>query len=200
MAERSARQVQRGEDSAPRRRGAAFKKLKGRLDPVEIAMLRRANTNVEDRTPALLVYSQEHPLQDVKDLLIRQGLDTVRVHNCGQAVRLLCSNTPPVLVFTAVDLPDGSWEDILESATAARCPVPVIVVANQDDVRFSLRVWENGAAGWVAPPFSEHELARVVRQAMLSGFLASSTAGISTEGFYLNAENHMGARGLPTQA
>lgn len=163
-------------------------------------MARQRTSDVEDRTPALLVYSQEHPLSEVRNLLIRQGVDTSRVRDCAQAARALCSQTPPVLVFTATDLPDGTWEDVLEAASTACFPVPVIVVSNQDDLRLSVRVWEVGAAGYVAPPFEDQEVARVLRGAMLSGFLASPASFISTESFVPNAENHLGSGVLATQA
>ncbi len=163
-------------------------------------MVRQSMSGVEERASALLVYSQEHPLREVRNLLFRQGVDSCRVRDCAQAARALCSNTPPVFVVTATDLPDGTWEDVVESASTACCAVPVVVVSNQDDARLSLRVWESGAAGYVAPPFDDQELARVVRAAMLSAFLASPTSCVSTEGFFSNAENHMGSGVLATQA
>lgn len=139
-------------------------------------------------------------MQEVRNLLILQGVDTVRVRDCGQAAGALCSQTPPVLVFTATDLPDGTWEDVLEAASTTCRSVPVIVVSNQDDVRLSLRVWESGAAGYVAPPFSDQEMAGVVRRAMLSGFFASPASCVSTEGFSSNAENQLGSGSLAGQA
>jgi FixJ family two-component response regulator len=159
-------------------------------------MTRQTEASVEDRAPALLVYSQEHPLHEVRNLLLRQGVETSRVRDCAQAAHILCSDTPPVLVFAATDLPDGTWEDIVDSAGTACHPAPVIVVSHQADVRVSNRVWESGAAGFLAPPFSDQELARVVRSAMLSGFLASPLGCDSTEGLFSNAENHVGS-GVP---
>jgi len=163
-------------------------------------MARQRTRDVEDRTPALIVYSQEHPMHEVRNLLIRQGVDTLRVRDCGQAASALCFQTPPVLVFTATDLPDGTWEDVLGAASTACRPVPVVVVSNQDDVRLSLRVWEAGAAGYVAPPFSDQEMARVVRSAMLSGFFGSPASYVSTESSSSNAENQLGSRILASQA
>jgi len=163
-------------------------------------MIRQRETSVEERSPALLVYSQEHPLNEVRNLLIRQGVDTSRVRDCAQAAHILCSQTPPVLVFAAMDLPDGTWEDIVDCASTACRPVPVVVVSHQQDIRVSNRVWESGAAGFLAPPFSDQELARVVRSAMLSGFLTSTVGSVSTEGLSPNAENHVGSGVLASQA
>jgi len=163
-------------------------------------MTRQREASVEDRSPALLVYSQEHPLHEVRNLLIRQGVETTRVRDCAQAAHVLCSPTPPVLVFAATDLPDGTWEDIVDCANTACRPVPVIVISHQADVRVSNRVWESGAAGFLAPPFSDQELARVVRSAMVSEFLASSVNCVSTEGLFPNAKNHVGSGVLASQA
>ena len=154
---------------------------------------------MEDRAPALLVYSHEHSLDALNDLLTRQGVETSRVRDCAQAALSLCSQTPPILVFTAADLPDGSWEDILEAAQRANSVVPVIVVSKQEDVSLSLKAWESGCADCVAPPFTDRELARVVRLAMLSGFLATwpwAPAGCSRESLFSNAENHLGSGAL----
>jgi len=162
-------------------------------------MIRQRESSVEDRSPALLVYSHEHPLHEVRNLLIRQGVDTSRVRDCAQAAYVLCSQTPPVLVFVATDLPDGTWEDIVDCANTACRPVPVIVVSHQEDIRVSNRVWESGAAGFLAPPFSDQELARAVRGAMLSEFLGSANCA-STESLFPNAKNHVGSGVLASQA
>lgn len=192
-AERSAPGAREGSSSARAKRGLRFQGLVGNMNLWGSAMALERASDVEDRAPALLVYSQEQPMHEVRNLLIRQGVDTLRVRDCGQAAGALCSQAPPVLVFTATELADGTWEDVLGAASTACRPVPVIVVSNQDDSRLSLRVWEAGAAGFVAPPFSDQELARVVRSAMLSGFLASPAIHVSTESFSSNAENHLGS-------
>jgi DNA-binding NtrC family response regulator len=159
-------------------------------------MLRHKRCDMEDRTPALLVYGHEGSLDAMKDLLNRQGVETSRVLDCTQAARVLRSKTPPVLVFTATNLQDGSWEDVVESASAACRPVPVIVVSKQEDVPLSLRVWEFGGTDCVAPPFSDHEVARVVCRAMINGFLATCSwppADPFTESSGSNAENYVGS-------
>jgi DNA-binding response OmpR family regulator len=155
----------------------------------------QGSCEVEDRSPALLVYSQDHPLYELKNLLRSQGVDTSRACDCAEAARALRSQTPPILVFTATKLCDGSWEDILASASIARSPVPVVVVSRQEDVPLSLRVWESGGADCIAAPFSERELAQVVRGAMLSGFLATCAwprTDSLTEKVDSNVENHVG--------
>jgi DNA-binding response OmpR family regulator len=152
--------------------------------------------DVEERSAALLVYGQDHPLRELADLLTGQGVETSRARDCAQAARALRSQTPPVLVFTATNLADGSWEDILRTASTACCPVPIVVVSRQEDVSLSLRVWESGGANCIAPPFRESEIAGVVRGAMLDGFLAECSwppTQSSSERMDSNAENHLGS-------
>lgn len=193
-------QVRGREQQRRGKRGLRSRKSDENMHLWGSAMARRKASDVEDRTPALLVHSQEQPMHQVRNLLIRLGVDTLRVRDCGQAASALCSKTPPVLVLTATELPDGTWEDVLGSASTACRPVPVIVVSNQDDFRLSLRISEAGAAGYVAPPFSDQEMARVVRSAMLSGYFASPASYVSTESLFSNVEDHLGSGVRASQA
>jgi DNA-binding response OmpR family regulator len=166
-------------------------------------MTRQSRSVVEERAPALLVYGQGHSLDEVKDFLDRQGVETSRARDCAEADGAFRSQTPPILAFTATDLPDGSWEDILDSADRACSGVPVVVVSNHEDVALYLRVLEAGGADCVAPPFSDREVARVLRAAMLTGFLATCArpaSNSSREGLISDAQNHMRSGILPAQA
>ena len=108
-------------------------------------------------------------MHEVRNLLIRQGVDTLRVRDCGQAASALCFQTPPVLVFTATDLPDGTWEDVLKLSANVRAPVKVVVVSRVVDVSLYLDVLEGGGFDFVVPPFYPTEVAHIVRCATQGG-------------------------------
>lgn len=190
--------VQRGEADAPNARGGLRSKDWG-CQPQGTHMPRKGRREVEDRSPALLVCSHEHSLNELKQLLARQGVETSWVSDGAQASQALLSPTPPVLVFTATELRDGSWEDVLQSAGRACAAVPVIIVSNHEDAPLALRVWESGGADCLCPPFTQVALERAVRRALVSGFLATSSrppAHSDTEGSFTNAANYMGSRVL----
>jgi len=116
-----------------------------------------------ERISAILVYDQSDPLGALKLALERQAVKTKRARNCREALRLLQGSSPPQVVFTDTQLPDGTWADVIHLAQGACAPVNVIVVSRLVDVKFYIRAIEGGAFDFIAPPFQPAELAHVVR-------------------------------------
>lgn len=118
------------------------------------------------RIPALLVHQNSQTLTALKSALERQGMRVVPAESYAQAQRLLRGLNPAPLVFTDIDLPDGTWADVLALAEKAAQPVNVIVVARVVDTRFYVRAIETGAFDFIAPPFNAADLDYVVRSAL----------------------------------
>jgi two-component system nitrogen regulation response regulator GlnG len=121
---------------------------------------------MKDRVTALLVHQNSDTLRVLKGALERQGIGVIQAESRVQAKRMLSGLNPPPLVFTDVQLPDGSWADIVAMAEKAAQPVNVIVVARVVDTRFYVEAIETGAFDFIAPPFAATDLAHVVRCAM----------------------------------
>ena len=81
---------------------------------------------------------------------------------------LVESDHPPQLIFTEVDLSDGSWETVLALARKSSIPINVIVISRAVDVSLYIQVLEQGAYDFIVPPFEVSEIDHVVRNALAS--------------------------------
>jgi DNA-binding NtrC family response regulator len=111
---------------------------------------------------ALLLLSHADPLGELELALQELSVKTSLASSCREANRVLAAPNPPELIFTATELPDGNWVDVLRLAERACAPVNVIVVSRLADVRFYIEVIEAGAFDYIVPPFESTGLAHVV--------------------------------------
>ena len=115
---------------------------------------------------ALFVHRNSEALATLRGALERQGMSIVHAESRAQAQGMLGGQNPVPLVFTDVQLRDGTWADILAETERAAQPINVIVVARVVDTRFYVEAIETGAFDFVAPPFVSSDLACVVRSAL----------------------------------
>jgi len=111
---------------------------------------------------ALLVHTRPSPVQGLNQALQSLAVKTSEAQTISEMKRLLEVPEPPELVFTDIQLPDGTWADVVRLGEAAAVPVNVIVVSRLVDVRFYVEVIEGGAFDFIAPPFEPSGLAHVV--------------------------------------
>jgi DNA-binding NtrC family response regulator len=149
---------------------------------------------MKDRACALLVYDQEHPLSDLKLLLDRLGIESLRARSCAEARQLLTSPTSPHLAFTDTDLPDGSWAETVSFAARIRRPVPVIVVSRALDRSLCLDSFETGAAEFIVPPFRTADVAHVVEGALLGFLFCPARSALTPTEVTPDAQNHAGTK------
>ena len=118
---------------------------------------------MKEQISALLLHELGDSLAPLKQALEGQSMEVCWMRNCQEASTLLLGANPPHLVFTEIDLPDGTWRDILKLAVKAQKAVNVIVVARLADVRFYLETIVSGAFDFIVPPLTGFELGHVVR-------------------------------------
>jgi DNA-binding NtrC family response regulator len=135
---------------------------------------------MEHNLTALVVHDQEEPFRALEQALLNQGVRTQHAHTCAQAGTALRGSRSQRLVLTDSALPDGTWADVLNLASANRGAVPVIVVSRLVDMDLYLRTLENGASDFIVPPLSPAELAHVVKTAIerSSGSLQQRVANL----------------------
>jgi DNA-binding NtrC family response regulator len=112
---------------------------------------------------ALLVTDRATWKSGLKSMLEHRGFAVYAASNCAEAALLLHSYTPPHVVFTDLQLEDGSWTGILSLAETSPLPVNVIVVSRNADIDTYVQVLECGAFDFVVPPFELSEIDHVVR-------------------------------------
>lgn len=119
-----------------------------------------------EQITALVIHRRDEAFRSLVDVLGRLSIEVVHVRNCKEAVRFLREVKPVDMMFTGIDLPDGSWEDMLVLAAQSKNYLPVIVVSQMVDVELYLDALGSGAFDFITPPFVTSDLAHVVRSAV----------------------------------
>ena len=128
---------------------------------------------------ALLLHKLGDSLAPLKLALEGQAMEVCWMRNCQEASTLLLGANPPHLVFTEIDLSDGTWADVVKLAVKAPKAVNVIVVARLADVRFYLETIVSGAFDFIVPPLTGSELGHVVRCAAENAFSRREVQALS---------------------
>jgi DNA-binding NtrC family response regulator len=115
------------------------------------------------KVTALLIFHQIKPYSDVEAALEKLVVPSGRAQTLAEACQVLSAVNPPLVVFTASELPDGNWSDVVSLSARASSHVNVIVVGQELDTKLYASVIEVGAFDFIAPPFDALDLAHVVR-------------------------------------
>ena len=76
----------------------------------------------------------------------------------------MCAS-PPRVVVSEQDLPDGNWKDVIEMAASLPCPPPVIVTSRLADDYLWAEVLNLGGYDVLAKPLDTGELSRTLNLA-----------------------------------
>jgi DNA-binding response OmpR family regulator len=113
-------------------------------------------------TRTILVVDDEHDLAATCErLLHRRGWNVVTAGSREAALTALARTPRPVLAIVDRQLPDGDGLDVLRAALAIA--TPVIIVTGYGSAATRRLALDEGAAGFLAKPFSSHELLELVR-------------------------------------
>ena len=121
---------------------------------------------MKERITALLLHGRGDSAASLKQALEDQAMEVFWVRDCQEASTLLLGADAPHLVFTEIDLPDGTWADVVKLAGKSQKHVNVIVVARWPDMKFYLNTIVSGAFDFIVPPLTGDELGHVVRCAV----------------------------------
>jgi DNA-binding response OmpR family regulator len=114
-------------------------------------------------TGAILVVDDERDLAATcQRLLSRRGWNVVTAGSREAALTVLARTPRPVLAIVDRQLPDGDGLDVLRAALAI--DTPVIMVTGYGSAATRRLALDEGAVGFLAKPFSSHELLELVRR------------------------------------
>lgn len=82
---------------------------------------------MKETVKALLVQARPGACDPLRLALEEQLVEIHAAKNCEEAALALCSQCPPHLVFTDIQLPDGDWADVLALAARASAPVSSVL-------------------------------------------------------------------------
>jgi|GEM_PF-665677 FixJ family two-component response regulator len=114
----------------------------------------------------LIVHDEERPFEELYRRLKELNVPSLQLRTFVETKYFLKRLRHPVLIFTDVALPDGTWADVLEAAKNATFPSPVIVVSRFVDLNLYLETLQKGAADFIVAPFTTNDLEFIIRSAM----------------------------------
>jgi DNA-binding NtrC family response regulator len=130
-------------------------------------------TSMAEQISALLVHGQDEACQALSGILKSLSVEVVHAHNCREASLFFNGQSAIDMVFTGIDLPDGSWADVLGLAQKSKCYLPVIAVSQTVDIELYLGTLGEGAFDFIAPPFLTSDLAHIIRSAIYKELLSA---------------------------
>lgn len=138
---------------------------------------------------ALMVHDEEQPFYDLQHRVSEFGVPSIRLRTVVEVKYFLKRLRQPALIFTDVDLPDGTWADVVTEARNATPPAPVIVVSHFVDLSLYLEALEKGATDFIVAPFTAKDLERVFRTA------AETSAGDREQASKVAVDEAVGTNG-----
>lgn len=114
---------------------------------------------------ALLVFAEPDSSKTLERALQQQSIKTRQVRTCTEAKEVIEREKRPDVIFSEVSVPDGTWADVVKMARKETGTAEVIVVSRLPDTKLYMDVMERGGFDFIAPPYSETDLAHVVESA-----------------------------------
>ena len=119
---------------------------------------------MEEKIHALLVYTDDEPVQCLSQALEKLQVETRRARTCQHARNLLAAtDSPPDVVFTDTTLGDGSWRELLAISQGMQIPSKIVVVARTLDPGLYIDAMEHGAFDFMLAPIDNDDLAHLIR-------------------------------------
>lgn len=125
---------------------------------------------------ALIVHDEEQPFRELERRVSEFGVPSMRLRTVIEVKYFLKRLRRPALILTDVNLPDGTWADVVEEAKNAMPPAPVIVVSHFVNLSLYLEALQKGAVDFIVAPFTTKDLERVIRSATEGAALAQEQA------------------------
>jgi len=120
------------------------------------------------KTLLVMPPQRQYPLLRV---LQENGLEVFAVGSLQEAQQTLGGPTSYDLVFVDTELPDGSWEDLLQFLLRSPKACEMIVCSYCGDERLWAEVIQRGAFDLLPAPYERQEVLRIIQSALGSHYL-----------------------------
>lgn len=129
-----------------------------------------------DSKQALIAFCPGEDRTELANLVLGSGLEPILSPSVIEATKIL-THRPMALVFCEVNLPDGSFQDILLAAKATVPRIPVVVICRAGDCDLYMKVLKAGAFDYIAFPYRHTEVEWIISKALERCSLAASAGG-----------------------
>ena len=121
--------------------------------------------------PRVLVVMPSQRRLGLLPILEQSGMDVYVAGHFRDAQQKLSEAAPFDLLFVDAELPDGSWQRLLQSVVESGKNCEVIVCSRCGDEQLWAEVLQCGAYDLIPEPYDEREVARIARSAIDSHYL-----------------------------
>jgi CheY-like chemotaxis protein len=118
-----------------------------------------------EKEKILLVDDERDFLDTYARILSRLGFVSLTAQDAPSAIELM-ERQRPGLVVTDLSLPIGDGFQVARRARAQVPPIPVIIVTAYHTAQIARKAHEEGASGYLAKPFTNHDLIEAIRRAV----------------------------------
>ncbi len=113
----------------------------------------------------LIVDDDNDICEIISHLVKKEGFETFVAHDGDTALKMLASEKPDMLL-TDNKMPGMDGKELLKHAKDMDCDLPVVMITAYADVSGAVEAMREGAHDYLAKPFDNHEVIRVVRRAL----------------------------------
>ena len=121
--------------------------------------------------PRVLVVMPSQRRLGLLPILEQSGMDVYVAGYFRDAQQKLSEAAPFDLLFVDAELPDGSWQHLVQSVAESGRNCEVIVCSRCGDEQLWAEVLQCGAYDLIPEPYDEREVARIARSAIDSHYL-----------------------------
>lgn len=121
--------------------------------------------------PRVLVVMPSQRRLRLLPILEQSGMDVYVASHFHDALQKLSESASFDLLFVDAELPDGSWQSLLESVLKIGKSCEMIVCSRLPDEQLWAEVLQSGAYDLIPEPYDEREVARIARSAIDSQYL-----------------------------
>ena len=121
--------------------------------------------------PRVLVVMPSQRRLGLLPILEQSGMDVYVAGHFRDAQQKLSEAAPFDLLFVDAELPDGSWQHLVQSVAESGRNCEVIVCSRCGDEQLWAEVLQCGAYDLIPEPYDEREVARIARSAIDSHYL-----------------------------
>jgi len=119
----------------------------------------------ERKAPILIVDDDKDICEILSVLMRREGLKTLVAHNGDTALNIIRSKMPDVMLLD-IKMPGMDGMEVLKRAKDLDEGLPVVMITAYANIQGAVDAIRLGAHDYLAKPFDDHEVIRVVRRAL----------------------------------
>jgi len=129
------------------------------------------NYNMASNVPRILIVDDEEEIRRVLTHIVEsEGFKTLHAPDGNKALQLFCFESPDMILLD-VRMPGLDGMEVMKRVKDIDPDIPVVLITAFADIQQAVEAMKSGAHDYLAKPFDNQEVIRVVRRALTEGEL-----------------------------